>query len=301
MEKPIAFFHDIQPMENFPAIPTVRDIMETKHLNSWHEFKAELAKLESYRNSLSQEPERDIQPLLFRGQQNACWSLNTTLERHTTKEQTHVLEYYEAANEILPLIKSCCGKGKEWSIDFEAVREWVKELKSPFLYSLPYREYMTYLRHYGFPSPLLDWTKNPYIAAYFAFRSVLDKPKRVSIYAYIEYIGIGKTIEGNGPIIATVPENELFDKRHSLQQSSYTTCIEDTSSEITFSSHEKAFPKSDSDENLLWKFTLPSSDRLAVLAELDKMDIHSYKLFDTEESLMETLKVRVFNLKNGGL
>lgn len=275
--------------------------MQTKHLNNWHEFKDELTKLESYRNSLSQEPERDIQPLLFRGQQNACWPLNTTLERHTAKEQIHVFEYYEAASQILPIIRSYYGKDKEWSLDLEEVREWVKELKSPFLDSLPCREYMTYLRQYGFPSPLLDWTKNQYIAAYFAFRNVLDKANRVSIYAYIEYIGIGKTIEGNGPIISTVPENELFDKRHSLQQSCYTACIEDTSSGVTFASHEKAFPKSDSDENLLWKFTLPSSERIAVLTELDKMDIHSHKLFDIEESLMDTLKVRVFHLKNGGL
>jgi hypothetical protein len=48
--------------------------------------------------------------------------------------------------------------------------------------------YMAYLRHFGFPSPLLDWSRSPFVATFFAFRdaSVSDKPKKRSIYAYCE-------------------------------------------------------------------------------------------------------------------
>ncbi|MBC8466317.1 MAG: FRG domain-containing protein [Desulfobacteraceae bacterium] len=266
--------------------------MEIKHLNSWLEFKDELAKLQTYRKSLSNKSGREMPPILFRGHQNSCWELRTTFERYTGKDEIPALEYYEMANTILPNISNHSDKG--CYLNLEGVREWAKMLRSAFLYSLPSREYMTYLRHYGFPSPLLDWTKDHYIAAFFAFRDVLDMTRRVAIYAYIDYIGIGKTIEGSGPVILTVPENDLFPERHLRQKSCYTSCLIDTSFGVTFSSHENAFPKSDSDENLLWKFTLPTSEKISILHELDEMGINSYKLFNTEDTLMETLALRTF-------
>ena len=46
---------------------------------------------------------------------------------------------------------------------------------------------MVYLRHHGFPSPLIDWSYSPYVAAFFAFRDdSAGKPEKRSIYAYCE-------------------------------------------------------------------------------------------------------------------
>ena len=42
--------------------------------------------------------------------------------------------------------------------------------------------HMTYLRHHGFPSPLLDWTLSPYIAAFFAFNEAHDD--KVAFFTY---------------------------------------------------------------------------------------------------------------------
>ncbi len=53
---------------------------------------------------------------------------------------------------------------------------------------LPGYEYMTYLRHYGFPSPLLDWSKSPYVAAFFAFHNLNQELERVAIFVYLEHI-----------------------------------------------------------------------------------------------------------------
>lgn len=270
--------------------------MKEKKLNSWCEFKEELLKLESQRDLLCQRSSEPISRLLFRGQQNADWELESTLERFTGKKEIPALDYFNLANKARSQIETYTEK--RWEVDNSQFDKWDRKPNLLFPKSFPAQEYLIYLRHHGFPSPLLDWTKSPFVAAYFAFNKVSDQVSKVSIYAYIEWTGSGKTQDGKNSVISSLPINVPSHKRHYVQQSEYTFCAGETNSGTIFRSHEDGFSMTESGENLRWKFTLPSSERIKVLRALDQMNINSLSLFDNEEGLMETVALRVFYLEN---
>ena len=80
---------------------------------------------------------------------------------------------------------------------------------------------MVYLRHFGFPSPLLDWTENPYIAAYFAYSDT--KSDNVAIYIYKQSNDSSIVSEDNSTVIHLGKYIDTH-QRHICQQAQYTVC-----------------------------------------------------------------------------
>ena len=143
-----------------------------------------------------------------------------------------------------------------------------------------FRDYMGYLRHHGFPSPLLDWTRSPYIAAYFAFRDLASTAKSVSIYEYWQSFD-GPMIN---PKIEILYGNYRNNKRHYLQQSVYTLCTEKEAGGVYFSNHEDAYLQPAKGGNdFLTKYILPFTERANALVSLEAYNINAHSLTGSEE------------------
>lgn len=281
-------------------IPSVSAInMYDINLNSWDEFEKQLKSLENERLQ-----QKCSSKFLYRGQGDYTLNLLTTLERNG-QERLPLKEYHRLISAVKPQIESFTGVN--WNILSypHGIEKWLKEngalIPDTFGWSPEFQDtysYMAYLRHYGFPSPFLDWTSSPYIAAYFAFRQASRCEKNVSIYVYLESTSeFGQRnrcrdephIYKFGPYVRT-------DRRHFLQQCQYTICIIGDG-EWRYARHEKAFSRCAPNQDILWKCNIPYSERLNVLKLLDGYNINALSLFGAEESLMETMALREIHFK----
>lgn len=221
-----------------------------------------------------------LSPLLFRGHARASWRLETTLARYTCCSYS-MRDYYRVMEAVRPAVESFTERRWDLPHDY-SFDESIPQ--SPQGY-----EFMVYLRHHGFPSPLLDWTRSPYVAAFFAFNSACDGD-RVAIYTFVEYSDLGKagsleeaTIVGCGPYVTTHP-------RHFHQQSEYTYCKKkEAKDKYVYCSHEEAFDRNDEEQDVLNKFILPGRERKSIMERLHLMNISAYSLFGSEESLLSTM------------
>jgi hypothetical protein len=257
-------------------------------LSNWEEFLDRVAAFE--------DPNRKPwDEVWFRGQSQAIWPLDTSLERRWKKTPA-VADYLNLISEILPAIETFTGG--QFSMPQRPETEKICREYDLFDQALRQQAtYLAHLRHGGFPSPLLDWTASPYVAAYFAFHNARHEGD-VAIYAYREWAGQFKVGGSGEPHIVSFGPLFKTHKRHFRQQSRYTSCVQFENDKWFFKPHDAVFGQKDHlKQDLLWKMTIPASERLKVIRFCDKVNLNEFTLFDSEEGLLETQAMRVFDLR----
>ena len=257
-----------------------------KKLESWEQFEE---RFNSYiANNLSQK--KDFSPY-FRGQCDAGWPLQTTLERYSPNKNYSSEEYYKILETIKPEIEA--HTSKKWKLP-EFSKKEALDPPSPTVYG-----FMVYCRHHGIPSPLLDWSKSPYVASYFAFAKAEEK-KNVSIYVFMPtFIEIRDNYYAD--IFALGPRVNSNTERHDNQQSVYTLCLklddEVDGEDVFYAKYTDACRNLQLSGELI-KYTIPGKEKNKVLRKLDSMNINEYSLFKSEDGLISTLDYRHIFLRS---
>jgi hypothetical protein len=258
-----------------------------RNVGNWDECQA------TFREILDSNIE-SISGVWFRGQADANWPLESTLERRVGGKY-RLLDYYDLASGIKPAIETLTNSA--WLLpNATEISTWASsyDARRPGSAVLAY-DYLAHLRHNGFPSPLLDWTRSPYVAAFFAF----SKPagRDVAIYAYADMPKNSKVGSSDWPRIDLLGPLVRTHRRHFRQQSAYTICTQYEKDSWYIAKHQSVLDREMPNQDVMWKITLPANERIKVLSELLLSNINAFSLFDSEEALMDALAFEHMDLQ----
>lgn len=273
--------------------------MKILAVSTWEEYQDQIKTLKRQVRAAWQADDY-VATLLFRGQGNSRWNLDTTLDRYT-RANVSLQEYFDKLAVIKHRVETFTER--TWEFDREEATIWARTLPNGVI---PGYELMVFLRHHGFPSPLLDWSESPQVAAFFAFREPPKDATHVSIYMYCETVDGAKMYESDTPSIHIFGPNIKSHPRHFLQQSNYTICTVFREMTQYFASHSDVQngPVADLMQDMLWRIDIPVSERGKALAALGEYNLNSFSLFGSTESLLETLALQNFggnHSEKGGL
>ena len=266
--------------------------MFTEHLNTWDEFERRILDLEEETKRLKNDPNTTCATteVLYRGEGNAEWPqpLSSTLDRKY--ERMTIGQYFDYVTSIPK---------------YESLKQQVSKLnniKHVYLFptlaadTMEIISVMAELRHNGVLSPLVDWTSDPLVAAFFAFEEEHSEADRVAIYAFRGQTGYSSDCPTEPVAIDIGHFIANPSLRHIRQKSKDTLCIRQEYGvrfkDAHFASilediNTPGFILLGNDEtiempivrNVLRKYTLPVSERKSILGMLLNKGIDRKNLF----------------------
>lgn len=232
---------------------------------TWAEFKRFVADLIEAGNDR-----------IFRGQAVSTWRLSTSLHRHGRYdlhryEEEHLQELSHRVNAFLP--------------DRYDLR-----------ISNDLGAFLSLVQHHGFSTPLLDWTRSPYVAAYFAFESLSQDAKEggsCRLFAFDEREWMRdfrwRASFGNPEPMLTVSEFPAHSNLRHLPQQSVHSFTNVADAEWFIRALETIRNK-----KYLTAIDIAHAERGRVMRELEYMGISAATMFPGLEGICRALRERCF-------
>ena len=282
----------------------------------------QLVDFQEFEDWLDKQQLLDLE-VLYRGHAKSTWELESTLYRHrltlfdelSPAMRFPVRDYTDVAKRLQAIVETHTDRRFDNTPGCDSFPIPTEPLSF---------RYAVYLRHHGLPSPLLDWSSSPYVAAYFAFSEPANRIEtkngngndeshvaiyvmRPPTYPYKDRVALARMLPGAETGIRYWPNPVKGETRHYDQQSAYTTALQqygEKNEVYYYSSHKyflRNFPQEpargtsvtlDIDGSISWKILIPRHNRVSVLRRLDQMNINAYTLLRTEDALVTTFGLR---------
>lgn len=232
-------------------------------VKQWHEYKEYVAALSG------RKP-------LFRGQKNQM-KLRTSfhrkgrydIARFLVEDMSRLQQYLSARTNHL--------------FNLDILKEW--------------EAFLNLAQHHGYPTPLLDWTYSPYVAAFFAFRNVQKMEEngfaRIFIFDREKWASDWKPIYDLGNIRphVTVMEFLAIENERLIPQQSVTTITNVDDIEDYIKGKEDM-----TNRNYLTAIDISYKERNKIMEELGFMGITAGSMFPGLDGACEELREKFFDV-----
>ncbi|MEX2280995.1 MAG: FRG domain-containing protein [Gemmatimonadota bacterium] len=246
-------------MANVSTVPVER--------GGWDAFKAFVS--DAIRNQW---------PLLYRGHADSTWKLTSSW--HRLQQETPLSTYWDLLHELEDQVGTWTGRRWDLTKDTETAA------------------FVAYLQHHGFPTPLLDWTLSPYIAAYFAFAAMDDfapTSDDVSVFVFAHSVYQAEweqryDFSTDVEHVSVLRSASLGNQRQLLHQGSYTYSTVLDQGDFLVRRGVEYTEKHSEVRSYVMKYDIPAAEKPRAMRDLRLMGISAMSLFPGAEGVCRYLK-----------